>query len=479
MSNTIKNTFFYTIGNLVTAFSSFLLLPVITGFLGVENYGIVNLMQTFSTILIIFMTLAIERSLFRVFYDYKTDYEQKTFISTLFYSILFVSSCFLIICFLLQNVLTQLFDSIPFVPFLSTTIIFTFLQSIITYTQVVRQVQRNAKYYVFTSVLLFSTSNIATLIFLIKLDMGAMSVLNGTLVGCIFTLPFALYPLRKIFAFPINKKMLFAALKFAYPMLLSLIFAWVLNMSDRLFLANYISSKAVGLYSLGAKFSSVIILFSGAIYQVYNPLFFQKTNSLSEITAKKELYEINNVIIFIISAFSLFIFFFSKEILNCFFSIDYSDSLFFIRILIFSCFISQIVGLLSSMIYQNKKTGKVSLGIMFAGIISFSINFYFIPIMGAKVAAISNLLSSIFLFFYMYLFARKNYYILLNFKFLGFVLLLGNTIFLIEYFCESLFLLIFVKNVVLLVSFLFAYKLNLLSFDVKKYAISIYKVIKK
>ena len=66
----VKNTVLYTLGNLIISFSSFILLPLYTKYLTVEDFGIVSSMQIFSSLLIVFFTLAFERSLVRVYHEY-------------------------------------------------------------------------------------------------------------------------------------------------------------------------------------------------------------------------------------------------------------------------------------------------------------------------------------------------------------------------------------------------------------------------
>ena len=73
MNKALKNTIFYTIGSLAKAAASFVLLPIYANMLGTEQYGIYGILQPFSIILATFMTLATERSIYRLYYDYKDN----------------------------------------------------------------------------------------------------------------------------------------------------------------------------------------------------------------------------------------------------------------------------------------------------------------------------------------------------------------------------------------------------------------------
>lgn len=79
MSKLLKNSLIYTVGNVITALSAFFLLPLYTKYLTVSDFGITNSMQIISSVLVIVSSLALERSLFRVYYDYHTEKEQRDF----------------------------------------------------------------------------------------------------------------------------------------------------------------------------------------------------------------------------------------------------------------------------------------------------------------------------------------------------------------------------------------------------------------
>ncbi|MDZ7672400.1 MAG: oligosaccharide flippase family protein [Halanaerobiales bacterium] len=71
MNKIVKNTSLYTIGNILPKAISFLLLPLYTKFLTPEDYGILNSMILLRTFLIVFMTMAINKSVYRLYFDYE------------------------------------------------------------------------------------------------------------------------------------------------------------------------------------------------------------------------------------------------------------------------------------------------------------------------------------------------------------------------------------------------------------------------
>ena len=72
-----KNTAIITLGKICTQLVSFLLLPLYTAILSISEYGIVDLVITYSTLLLPFITLALEQALFRFLIDARDDYEEE------------------------------------------------------------------------------------------------------------------------------------------------------------------------------------------------------------------------------------------------------------------------------------------------------------------------------------------------------------------------------------------------------------------
>ena len=94
-----KNTIIIFFGKVCTQLISFLLLPLYTAYLATSEYGIVDLIQTYVTLLVPIITLELEMSIFRWLIDSRgKDKETKKLISNDFY-ILFLSLVFFSILF--------------------------------------------------------------------------------------------------------------------------------------------------------------------------------------------------------------------------------------------------------------------------------------------------------------------------------------------------------------------------------------------
>ena len=424
MSKLVKNTVIYTVGNVLTAISAFLLLPLYTKFMSVADFGITNSMQTVTGILIIIITLALDRSLGRLYYDYTDEKGRRDFLGTIFFSLLSFGIIGTVICFLSKDLLNRLFPDIPFHPYFTYSILYTFILLIINYSQMIAQVKQNSKQFMFISLSSVIITALCNIVIVAKLGEGALGFVKGTLIGSLIMIPIVLYYIHKSINYTFNFSILKMALIFSLPVLPSLLSSWILNLSDRVFIDNYFTKADVGIYSLGYKLASLITYISGALFMAYNPLFFEIANreNMSTEEKKEKLYKINSGVILIIGLIGLCILSGSDIILKLFFKKEYLTSYHYISIFALSFIISQIGSLFNQMIYQNKKTQHVAAIIIICAGINIGLNYSLIPNFGVYFAAIDSLICNIIFFIAMYFLARKNFFIKTDWKILGIIL---------------------------------------------------------
>ena len=105
-----KNTIIIFFGRVSTQLISFFLLPLYTSFLATKEYGLVDLIQTYVTLLVPIITLELEMSIFRWLIDSRgKEKDTKKLISNNF----FVLTISLLIFSILYVIVTS-FINIPF-----------------------------------------------------------------------------------------------------------------------------------------------------------------------------------------------------------------------------------------------------------------------------------------------------------------------------------------------------------------------------
>ena len=73
----IKNTIIVAIGQICTKFISFFLLPLYTALLSTKEYGIVDLLNTYISLLLPIIFLQIDQAIFRLLIDTRKNEDSK------------------------------------------------------------------------------------------------------------------------------------------------------------------------------------------------------------------------------------------------------------------------------------------------------------------------------------------------------------------------------------------------------------------
>jgi O-antigen/teichoic acid export membrane protein len=169
----------------------------------------------------------------------------------------------------------------------------------------------------------------------------------------------------------------------------------------------------VGIYSLGYKIASLVTVISGGLFAAYNPHFYKLANE-GGIDARRKIEKYNNVIAIMMLSICFLIAFFSKEIILLFISKEYFGAIGLIPLLTLGIFVSQINGFTNLMIYQDKKSIQIMI-ITFVGAITNVVsNLILIPVFGMMGAALATLVSFLILFVIQYSYAKKCFFIPLN-----------------------------------------------------------------
>ena len=414
--NLVKNTSFYTLGALLPKIGAFVFLPIYLKYLSPSDYGIVSSLHVLNAVLAVLFTLSLPRSLYRIYYDYKSQHERKVLLGTVFLSVLIVSSLSLIILFVLKDQVQKIYHSISFYPYFAYAILIVFVQVFHSIPTIFLQIKEKAGIFVSLSVAYFFLKSLLILWFIIKLNRGAVGYLEGELISAIVFLPiyygFVYKNISLKWNFSIFKNIFF----FSIPLIPSFLSAWILNLSDRIFIERYFNTAEVGIYSLGYQIAGLVLVFSLAFKKAYDPYFYKIANSEDTTVAKNKLYSTNYVFIIILIFASFLISFFAREGVELFFSSQYYEAINIIPIISLSYLISQNSALLNVMMYQEKKTKVVMLITIGSAILNIILNYLLIPVIGVYGAAWATVISFLSVFIFSYFLAKKTFFIPYNWK---------------------------------------------------------------
>lgn len=411
MFKLLKNSLIYSIGNILPQIIGFLLLPIYTKYLSPKDYGIIASMGVLTAVLTIIFTLSTDRSIYRLYYDYKNTNLTKTFLGTICIFITAVALASMIIIFIFRRNITNLYIDVAFYPYYVFAILSCFFGIFSTIPKIYLQIREKAKEFVILSLGQFILATILILWFVCIEKSGAEGQLKGQLLANVIFMPIYLFILSRIIKFRFDLEILVKVLSFSIPFVPTLLFAWIINLSNRIFLVKMSTLSVVGIYSLGCQLGAVILIVINGFHTAYSPYFFSLANEDEDEKNKINLNKLTNMAALGYMLFIFIIALISKELVMFFMNPRYIEAYSIMRIILPSYLFAGMAGIASLSIMQHKKTKAVMAFNLAAALINIALNYILIGYYGMYGAAFATLLSEVILFYMLYSYSKRCYFI--------------------------------------------------------------------
>ena len=373
-------------------------------------------MQVLSSILLIFFSLSIEGSIYRLYFDYKEEVHKRDYLGTVTTALFFISITVLAILFLSQNLLAKVYSNISFYPFYVYAILTAFFSVYRSIPLIYFQINEKPRNFVFLSLAHFALTTGFIMWFIIGEKVGAIGILKGQLYSGLILLPLFIYINVKIINFNFQYKIFKSCLAYSLPTIPHVIAGWILTASDRIFIERYLTLTDLGIYSIGHKIGSVLLVLSGAFRKAYSPYYYKIAIRENQNNAKASLFKLNRDFFLVMIFGSFILAFFSDEIIYFLLDNRYANALSIISPIVLSNIIIIKTGLINLSITFQKKTLQIMYMFSFTALINVALNYVLIPFYGVFGAVYATLLSSVIYFSLNYWYSKKCYFIPVDWK---------------------------------------------------------------
>ena len=380
-----KNTIILFIGKFATQFMSLLLLPLFTHYLLTEDYGYVDLLQTYISLFVPVLTLRLDSVTFRYLVDCRNDKDKQKKIISNIYSILFLV---LIITFIISIILGLLLN-LKYYIYIIVNIIVLMISGI--FIQVLRGLGKNKNYSI-CSIITGVSNLIINILLIVVFKFGAESILISSIVSNILCIIYVCFDTKvlKQFKFKIDKELSKDMLKYSLPMIPNSLSWWVVNVSDRTVITFFLGTALNGIYTVSCKFSNIL----NSIFSIFN-MSWQETTSvhIKDKDADIFLSEMMNKLIMLFGSLSLIILGLIPLAFNILIGKDYLSSYNFIPILLYANTWNVIIGLIGGIYIALKKTKEIASTTIFSAVINIIVHLVLIKYIGLYAACVSTLVS--------------------------------------------------------------------------------------
>lgn len=391
----LKGTSIYTISGILTKAGSILILPLLIRYLTPTEYGIIGaltpIVQIMSTILICGLNVAQMR-------NYNLNKRNETIGSYIFTLNTFIILLSISVYFLLSNNIAKIlwgyiFDlnEINF-SYVKIYIVLGALDAILFMSISYFQMEKKYKRIGLGSILSFLVNFGLTFLLIINFNMGVKGRVLGILSGKIFLI--LVHYIKYISKIKPKFRLDFlkGSLAIGTPMILTGLLGTLINYSDRVILAKYISLEVVGHYSLAYTGGLILLVFIDSFINAWTPVFYDK------IEKNKQDSSLTNTIEVFIAGLTLVALvgqLFSKEIIYFIFPENYYNTVDYLPYIISSSVLQGFVYYLSLFLFHFKDNKYTSVVSAVSAVINIMINIIFIPRFGVMIAVWSTIVSFI------------------------------------------------------------------------------------
>lgn len=443
-----KNTIILTVGKICTQFVSFFLLPLYTALLSPSEFGIVDLFNTYISLLIPIFNWQFDSGLFRFMIDYRdNDEKQKEIFSTVC-----ITNIIQVVLYIMFYIVVGRYITSKYKLFLAINVSLNIFLS--TFLQFPRALGKNVNYSIASFISATSTV-IFNVIFIAIMRMGAYGMFLATVLGNILTILYLIISFRMWKYFSIssfNKNTLKVISKYSIPLIPNQLSWWVISASDRTIVSYFISVMANGIYSVANKFSSVYITF----YNIFN-LSWTESVTIHFKDEDREIFltEMMNMMFNLFAAVDIGIIACMPFVFPIMINAQYNDAYNQIPILMLAVLCQVVVGLYSVVYVALKKSVEIAKTSVYAAIINIVTNILLIKFIGLYAASVSTFLAYGVMAVYRYFNVKK--YISIPFRKLNVILaLIMIALVLVSYYSHNLI----INVLVLIITIVYAYWIN-------------------
>ena len=382
----------YGFSGAIGSFLSMLFLPFFTRVFSPEDYGVIGLVTTTVTLLMIFGVLGIDSAAGRWYWDSEDIQERKKTIASWIWLQLGVSTAIGLVLFSLSDLAASTLlgrkEAGVYFRLGALTLPLSVMSGVAVGWM---RLERRPFPTVFFSLATSLVNVLAALTLVFHFRAGIAGIFWGQVLAFLLGSAAAVYVLRDWanpgwFQWTRTREML----AFSLPLIPGSMAFWVVNLSGRYFIQGYSTTAEVGLFQVGSSIATAVALVTGAFQQAWGPFAL----SIHKQSDSRQVYADTFLLYLWGTCFlSVFLSLFSREILGIFTTKAYLSADRVICILSFNYVLIGLnyIAVLGSTIVKSIK--PYGIAILVSGCFAILLNFFLVPRYGKEGAALATLLS--------------------------------------------------------------------------------------
>jgi len=404
-----KHSAIYAIGTIAQSAVAFLLIPLYTRYIVPANYGRLEIINTFGSILLMLVSFGFGSALMKTYFrDANNEAERKKLVGTMFLFVLPIAYSIIAVLILFSpQISSWLLGGAEWAGLFQILLITTFFSLFMNLAFALLRVQEKSKKYTALFLLRFFAVLALNFYFIIWLQLDIRGILLANLITFILVAVSLIPDVIKSATFRISKVFLKKLWAFGLPIIPASIAMWVMDLSDRYFIEIFRSSDEVGIYSLGYKLGMLVNIMVVAPFQLAWPTLYFDVSKRGD--AQQIYSRVLTYFTMLATSLALVLGVLAPEILRVLAGEAYWDAYKVVFLVAISYVFYGMHFVLAPGIHIKEKTKYYPLVVVIPAIANIVLNYFIVPPYGMMGAAVTTVLCFIFVIVLTYLFANHWY----------------------------------------------------------------------
>lgn len=409
----IKNTSILAFGTLCTKGIMFFMTPLYAAWLPVEDYGTFDLITTYSSLAVPFVTLGIGEALFRYLLDAEDDGARKAISSTAF--LVYCCGSALAMGAAVLAVLSGMVHSSLAI----ATVAYICAELFYNYMMMSMRGLKRLDRYALGNIIFVGVLAVATVATVYVFNLGLEGILIGYTIGDIVAVAAMIGMTRfdrNITWHAVSLEEFKYMLRYSVPMIPNAISWWIINAFDRTVISIALGPGSNAVYAVASKLSGLCT----TLFNVFHLSWQQSASeSLNDSDRDKYYSDVLANTTVIISSVCILVIGINYWFFDLLFSAEYSEGYYLAPILALAILLSvqaQFIGGIYVALKWSKKNGFTTI---IAAFVSAVISVVFVNVIGLYAPALSTLAAFVVLFIVRFIDVRRTVKLTLSPKAVG------------------------------------------------------------
>lgn len=389
----LKNTVYYSIGEILPRVISFLLLPIYTRYLTPSDYGIISYTSTIIIFLFVLGAFALNSYVLRFYFIHTEEQERRSIIGTAQLAILGLNTIIFGLAFVLMPLVIEHYQiQVPWNPYFRYAFIINFLDCLSIIPMVIYRVRQDAIKFVILGFTRTLFTVLLTIYFVVFLKRGVIGTFEANLYVLIPYSIIYVFIIQRYGRWLINWDYLKEALAFSAPLIPGAICYQLLSVSDRVILERNVEIDSLGIYNIACQMALVLNIVIQSGYKAIEPELFRRFGNDGFYGFVRRIQSVFFLAIYV-GALGLCLF--SQEVFYIMTTESFHKGYLLVPALMVGVVMTGQNVIYSGILQGERRTKVIGIATVIGALVSMTINILFIPFYGTYAAALASAISYI------------------------------------------------------------------------------------